>query len=138
EKGAVDRWYRQRYGERRKPGRPVRCKDDEDTKERKPFDYPSPTALRNWLDRFRCFNERMEAFMPAYENCGNRRQLHPDVEAIVDRCVERYASRIEPARADIFDEVEVELKNLNERRAKERKPALAVSESTVHRRISAL
>jgi hypothetical protein len=50
-KDEMFRWYFKQYGAHRRPGRPawVRQADGSKVRERKLFDYPSPTALRNWL-----------------------------------------------------------------------------------------
>jgi len=141
ERGAMDRWYRKKFSERRGLGRPVipdtpETGDLGDIKVRKEFDYPSPSALRNWINRFRRSGGRSEAFRPQYAKSGRRKHLVPETEAIVATCVDQYLTLNRLTGADIFDSVEVELAKAN--RLRLGKPALNVSRSTVYRRIKGL
>ncbi|SMQ85286.1 hypothetical protein SAMN06295905_2563 [Devosia lucknowensis] len=131
-------WYFRRYRANRPMGRPVRVRLPDGTTviEPKPFDYPNATALRNWLRAYRNANERIEAFIPAYGNCGNRQQMHPEVEDIVTRRARQYGSLRRPTRSDIFEDIEVDLRKLNAKRGAAQ--PLKVSLTTVNRRISRL
>src|SRR5690606_24944763 len=106
---------------------------------RKPFDYPSSTALRNWLRLYSRTGERMAAFAPRYHRCGNRSQLDKELAARIDECVRAYADQTRPARRDIYEKVEVEITKMNRKRQRDGLPLLPlVAESTVSRRISRL
>lgn len=107
QKDSMDRWYLDKFGERRCPGRHLKGRV------RKEFDYPSSSTLRNWLQIFRESDERMEAFRPAYSRCGNRNQMDPRVPSIVDRCVALYATSLKPRMRDIYEHVESELYEMN-------------------------
>lgn len=134
----INRWYIRRFNEPRPIGRPVVVgvdENDEEILERKPFDYPSPTALRNWLRLYARTGDRMAAFAPRYHRCGNRKQLDTEYSRIVDKCVRRYAHRSKPTRKDILDQVETELNKL---RKKRKEPLRLVSQSTIDRRIAKL
>ncbi|WP_315744843.1 MULTISPECIES: hypothetical protein [unclassified Bradyrhizobium] len=127
EKGLMDRWYLDTYGERRRPGRRIKGKV------RKDYDYPAPTTLRQWLALFRKHGERMEAFRPGYERCGNRNQMNALAASIVDQCVPRYATNSRPLMRDIYEDVEVALDELNATLPKHQK--VYVSATAVRRRI---
>ena len=107
EKDAMDRWYLDAFGERRKPGRKRKGEI------RKPFDYPGASTLRDWLLRFHECNERIDAFKPGYRRSGNRNQIDPRAVPIIERCVKRYASSKQPLMGDIYEDVEAELDELN-------------------------
>jgi putative transposase len=140
EREDMDRWYLNKYGERRRAGRPILVTDEnlDAIKQRKAFDYPSPTALRNWVRKFRRANERLHGFKPKYDKCGHRSQLPPEVEAVVSTAVARYASRTRPAKEDIVDLVEIGLEDLNGPRVKMGLPKYSVHRSTIYRRINAM
>lgn len=138
EKVAINRWYIRRFGEARPIGRPVVMGFDangDEIREHKPFDFPSPTALRNWLRLYARTGDRMAALAPRYHRCGNRKQLDTEYSKIIDKCVLHYADRSLPTRKDILDRVEVELYKL---RKKRKEPLKLVSQSTVDRRIAKL
>jgi putative transposase len=133
----MNRWYIQKFKEPRPLGRPVVVAEgDGAVKERKPFDYPSPSGLRNWLRLYERTGNRMAAFAPRYHRCGNRAQMDAELSAIVDKCVLGYADRGCPTRSDIHDQVEIAVKDYNKKH-KDRPPA-KVSQATVNRRISNL
>ncbi|WP_395175449.1 hypothetical protein [Roseibium alexandrii] len=131
EKGTLHRWYVRQYQEPRKCGR--RRKGEFDIKE---FDYPSASTLRNWLIRYRNFDERAAAFKTGYHRCGNRNQLHPEVRSIVEHCVKQYPSSKKPLMCDIYDQVDTRLYEINKRRPEGEK--LSVSYKTVRRHIHKL
>ncbi|SMQ85903.1 Integrase core domain-containing protein [Devosia lucknowensis] len=137
-KAEINRWYLRRFSEPRPAGRPVVVGYDdngEDVKERKPFDHPSPSTLRNWLRLYERAGDRMAAFAPRYYRCGNRKQLDTEYSRIIDKCVLHYADRSQPTRRDILDLVEIEIHKLRKRR---KEPLKLVSQSTVDRRIAKL
>ncbi|MGV8954184.1 MAG: hypothetical protein ACOH2M_24005 [Cypionkella sp.] len=140
EKHYMNRWYIQKFKEPRPLGRPVvvteGARSSASMKERKPFDYPSPSGLRNWLRLYERTGNRMAAFAPQYHRCGNRAQMDVELSAIVDKCVEGYADRGCPTRKDIHDQVEISVRKYNAKH-KDRPPA-SVSQATVNRRISNL
>lgn len=138
EKHLMNRWYIKRFGEARPVGRPVAVGIDADgkiVKERKPFDYPSPTALRNWLRLYSRAGERMVAFASNYHRCGNRTQLDAEVSAAIDLCVQNYAASNRPTRSDIHEDVAVKLTEIAKVRSVAR---LTVSPTTINRRINLL
>lgn len=137
-KDDMARWYFRRYGEHRRRGRPVEVvqKDKSIVLEAKPFDYPGATALRNWLRAYRAANERVEAFYDGYSRCGNRAQLHPEIAAIVERCVRGFASQTRPTRNHIHEDINVELRKLNLTRDPAQK--LKISTRSVNKRIARL
>lgn len=103
----LDRWYLDRFHERRPAGRHVPGKP------RKEFDYPSPSSLRNWVLHWHANEERMEAFRPKYHLCGNRNQLDPRAISVVADCVNGFASSSRPLMRDIYETVESKLHKLN-------------------------
>lgn len=121
-------WYRQIYGQRPDQGRII-----PGTGRRKEFAYPSPSTLRNWLLRYRQFDERAEAFKTNYHRCGNRNQLNPEVKAVVEQCVKLYPSASKPAMWDIYLKVEGRLAYIN--RDRPENDQLTVSYKTVRRHI---
>jgi putative transposase len=134
EKDLMDRWYLRSYGERRKAGRMVTLKNGD--KERKPFDYPSPSALWNWLKAFEDADYRLEAFKPGYNRCGNRQQLDADILKILNTATLEYLDRRRPAKVDIYEFVDVKIGEFNATRPG--KSELTVSERSVRRRINLL
>lgn len=134
-KDEVARWYFKQYGEHRRAGRIalVRQKDGSFVRERKQHDYPSASSLRDWLRRYREADNRIEAFIDRYDHCGHRAQLHPEVEAILNRCVKGYSALNRPTREHICEDIKVELLKLNARRPGQ--PKLEVSVTTINRRI---
>ncbi|AZO23551.1 hypothetical protein EJ070_24660 [Mesorhizobium sp. M1E.F.Ca.ET.045.02.1.1] len=103
----MDRWYLDTFGERRRPGRRIKGKV------RKAFDYPSPSALKKWLARFINGNCRMESLRPHYSECGNRNQLDPRAADVIAIEVRKYASLLQPRMADICEDVDLALYNIN-------------------------
>ncbi|GAB5426665.1 MAG: hypothetical protein Devi2KO_01240 [Devosia indica] len=142
EKASMNRWYIRRYSEPRPLGRTVVAELDQDgrpLKERKPFDYPSATTLRNWLRLYDRAGGRMAAFVPQYKQCGNRTQIGSEIESIINACVRGFADQTRPTRRDIYDRLEVEITKFNRRRQAEGMPAVPmISQSTVNRRIAKL
>jgi len=134
-KDDVARWYFKQYGEHRRAGRIalVKQKDGSFVRERKQHDYPSASSLRDWLRRYREADNRVEAFIDRYDQCGHRAQLHPEVEAILDRCVKGYAALNRPTREYIREDIMVELLKLNAKRLGQ--PKLSVSLTTINLRI---
>lgn len=129
-KNSIHRWYIDKFNANRPPGRRI------SGEERKTFDYPSATTLRNWLDRFAAAGHRRKAFRPKYGNCGNRNQLDPRAAPIVERNVRRYATRGKIAVADVYEAVEADLEELN--RDLVEGPKVYVSERAIRRRIRKL
>jgi hypothetical protein len=142
ERDWMDRWYFRKYGERRGPGRLVVPEGVDPevaadaVKERKSFDYPSHSALWNWLSLYKKSGYRREAFRTNYKNCGRRRQLDPEVEKVVQEQVQGYKDRRRPTGADIYDRVEPLLEEISKRRPA--LPALKVSRTTIYNRIGRL
>ncbi|MCW7546119.1 hypothetical protein N7I30_20305 [Aurantimonas litoralis] len=128
ERVSMDRWYLDKYGERRKPGRVY------EGRERKEFDWPSASALYGWLKLYRERNERDDTFVPNYANCGNRDQLDPRVRQAMERAVQHWCTPLKPKMKDICDFIEQDLRELNKGRLPEDR--LRVSPVTVRKRIA--
>lgn len=131
EKDRMLQWHVDRFGVGRPPGR------RRAGERRKPFDYPSASGLRLWLESFAAGEYRMEAFRPKYRKCWNRKQIHPAVLEIVNRHVPRYAASNRPAIIDIHGDIEGQIKQLNAARPEGMQLPL-VSERAVRRRVHAL
>ena len=139
EKDAMNRWYTRRFGEPRPLGRPVRSgwgHEGKQKKERKLFDYPSPSTLRNWLRLLEKSGNRPEALAPRYHRCGNRAQMDSELSHVIQDCIQGFASERRPTRKDIHDQVEIALKHYNARHRN--RPPAKVSQTTVNRRIALL
>lgn len=130
ERDAMDRWYFDHYGERRKPGRKI------PGELRKEFDYPAASTLRNWLSLYRKSGERMEAFRLRYSECGNRDQLPFAALGIITRRVERYKHNTKPRMSDIYEDVEFDVMTYNNSRPKHEH--IKISATAVRRRIKKL
>jgi transposase InsO family protein len=129
-KDSIHRWYIGEFGVSRPLGREFKGE------ERKTFDFPSPTTLRNWLDRFAAAGHRRQAFRLRYDECGNRHQLDSRALSIVERNVRRYASRGKLTIADVYEAVEADIDELN--RNLPEGPKVYVSERAIRRRIRKL
>lgn len=129
-KDSIHRWYIAEFRSARPLGREFKGE------ERKTFDYPSPTTLRYWLNRYAAADRRRNAFRPRYDNCGNKKQLDPRVSEIVERNVNRFASRARPRIVDIYEAVEAEIDELNQ--GLPEGPKVYVSERAIRRRIRRL
>lgn len=129
-KDAMDKWYREKFEERRRPGRKVKGE------ERKAFDWPGGSTLRGWLILYEEDGCRMRALRPKYANCGNRDQLNPRIAEIVRDCVQNYASSSNPSKVEIHDEVCGLLIAANVGLPEDKK--LKVSTKAVNRRIKLL
>ena len=129
-KRSIETWYIERYCERRPLGRK---RPDGSVKE---FDYPEPGALREWLQKWKRHGEHLSAFVPHYGNCGNRQQIDPRAEEIVERCVAQYARSNPPLKVDIYEDVETDLDDFN--RGKPVEDQVGVGFSAVLRRINKL
>ncbi|WP_199084550.1 hypothetical protein [Bosea sp. ASV33] len=129
-KDSIHRWYIEEFRAARPLGR------DLSGEERKTFDYPSASTLRYWLNRYAAADRRRAAFRPRYENCGNKDQLDPRVAIIVEKNVNRYASRARPRIADIYEAVEADIDELNH--SLPEGPKVYVSERAIRRRIRRL
>ncbi|RFC62742.1 hypothetical protein DYI37_12260 [Fulvimarina endophytica] len=127
ERDSMDRWYLDKYGERRKPGRVF------EDRERKAFDWPSASGLYKWLRIYREKKERQDSFLPNYAKCGNRDQLDPRVRQAMERAVEHWCTPLKPKISDICDRIEQELLPFNKGRPPEER--LRVSAATVRKRI---
>lgn len=126
----VHRWYINTFGKSRPLGRVGK------NGERKEFDYPGPTTLREWMAAFEAKNYKKKAFRPEYRNCGNRNQIDPIVAAIIQREARGYASRAKPTVSDIYERVIDRIDKVN--RGREPHDALWVSERAVRRRVRQL
>lgn len=138
ERDHVDRWYFRKYGERRGPGRSVAPAVNDRpgqlvVKERKPYDYPSPSTLNYWLTEWLGKGRRREAFILNYHRSGNRNQLPLELQTILATVVEGYKDKRRPTKDMIFRDLEVALKNANAGRQVEQH--LKVSDTTVMNRI---
>ncbi|WP_157944539.1 hypothetical protein [Mangrovicella endophytica] len=127
ERDSMDRWYLDKYGERRKPGRVFA------DRERKAFDWPSASGLYKWLKIYRDKREREDSFLPNYAKCGNRDQLDPRVRQAMERAVEHWCTPLKPKISDICEFIEGELEPFNKSRLPEDR--LRVSAATVRKRI---
>ena len=123
-KDEMDAWYLKRFGERRKPGRSFGDRT-------KAFDYPSASALRQWLKLYRTGG--LKGLEPHYSNCGNRNQIDPRAVPFIQKAVRHYSGVNKFTIQDIVDMVEVDLDEWNGRNPNER--PIAVSASAVRRRI---
>ncbi len=124
---AMDRWYLEKFGERRQPGRRLAGRL------RKSSDYPGPTALRNWVRSYIRKGCKVGALKTLYTNCGNRNQLDPRVVSVIEHEVKLYASILQPKIADIVENVEVRLDDLN--KSSDGTTPLMVSNNAIRRRI---
>lgn len=131
EKARLHRWYIDRFQQRRPLGRRI------EGRPQKEFDYPSPSTLRNWLLAYSKSGDRLEAFRTRYDQCGRRDQMAPEVSAVVDECVKKYASSLRPKMRDIYEDVEAQLHKLNCANLT-RPTKLYVSSTAVRRRIHRL
>lgn len=127
---AMDRWYLDQFGERRRPGRRL------PGEARKPFDYPSPSGMRKWLGQYLEANCRMECFRPHYSNSGNRNQIDPRAVPVIAAAVQKYCSILRPKMADICEDVELALEDLNSKLPEHRR--IRASANAVRRRIHAI
>jgi transposase InsO family protein len=130
EREAVHRWYIHRYRMPRPPGRDVVGL------ERKTYDYPGPTTLREWIAEYEDAGFRSSAFKPGYGRCGNRHQLDDRLLGIITQRVEEYASRGGVAKDDVFMDVDNDVRLLND--ALPRDAQLSVNERAVRRRVNRL
>jgi hypothetical protein len=130
EREAIHRWYRQRFGVPRRLGRRIAGE------ERKPYDYPGASTLRDWLGRFAAAGHRQEAFRPRYDRCGNRNQLDPRAAAVAAKHVPSYASRGAPRVVDVCMRIDADLEIINKRLPPESR--ISISERAVRRRIRKL
>ncbi|MEH2468774.1 putative transposase [Nitrobacteraceae bacterium AZCC 2161] len=127
EKDAMDRWYLDLSGVRRRPGRRIKGAV------RKAFDYPCASSLRDWLRLYRMSGERIEAFRPGYDRCGNRAQLPVIVTETIDRCVRDFPASNKFNMNHIYESIEADLDVLNASRSE--RDQLYVSPTAVRRRI---
>ncbi|CAO4164095.1 hypothetical protein [Methylorubrum populi] len=127
----IHRWYLGMFGTVRPPGRNV-----QPGAQRKPYDYPSASALRNWLNLLDAGEDQPGVFRPKYGKCGNRNQLDERVRGIVEKHVRQYATgqRIKPV--DVFTRIEADLMILNRRLPSAER--VSIDESTVRRWIKKL
>lgn len=128
EKANIEQWYLDRFGKRRPPGR--RQKGEQ----RKSFDYPSPSTLRDWLKAYREHGYLMKAFRPEYAKCGNRSQLDERAVPVVTKAVKKFSSKLRPTIGDIVETVELELDKIN--RLHPNDVPITVSERAIRRRIN--
>lgn len=130
ERETIHRWYVKTFGKARPAGRTYKGM------ERKTFDWPGPTTLRDWLALYEAKGRKMKAFRPEYRRCGNRNQIDSLVVRVIEREILGYASRAQPTISDIYQNVEDRLEKLNRSRPPE--DQLYVSERAVRRRIHKL
>lgn len=131
EREIIHRWYLDTFGVVRPPGR--RAAPGE---RRKTYDYPSPSALRNWVNLLDAGEDQPGVFRPQYANCGNRNQLDERVRGIVEKHVRQYATGLRIKPVDVFTRVETDLMILNRRLPPGEQ--VTVAESTIRRRIRKL
>ncbi|TGE02648.1 hypothetical protein [Methylobacterium nonmethylotrophicum] len=130
EREAVHQWYIDRYDMPRPLGRDIVGI------QRKTYDYPGPTTLREWISEFEDAGFRSSAFKPGYGRCGNRKQLDGRVLNIIQQRVDEYASRGCPAKDDVFMDVDADVRRLNRELPKDAQ--LSVNERAVRRRVNML
>jgi hypothetical protein len=126
----IDRWYLDKFGVRRRPGRRL------SGEVRKPFDYPSGATLKAWLRLFIAGHCRMESLSPHYSNCGNRHQIDPRAAEVIAIEVQKYASILEPKMADICENVGDALEEMNKNLPEHQR--IHASDNAVRRRIHLL
>ena len=126
----MDRWYLDRFGDRRRPGRRL------PGEVQKPFDYPSPATLRKWLGLYLGANCRMECFRPKHSNSGNRNQIDPRAVPVIAKAVEQFCSVLRPKIADICENVELVLDGMNAKLPADQ--WISVSDNAIRRRIHAI
>jgi putative transposase len=126
----MDRWYLDKFGVRRRPGRRLRGEV------RKAFDYPSGATLKEWLRLFIEGDCRMESFIPHYSNCGNRKQLDPRAAEVIAIKAQEFASILQPKKADICQNVESALNEINSKLPEDQQ--IHASDNAVRRRIHLL
>jgi transposase InsO family protein len=129
-KDKIHRWYVDTFKVSRPLGRAIAGE------ERKLFDYPGATTLRQWLKRFAEGGHSKRAFRPKYHLCGNRNQLDPRARTIVERRVSSYASLAKPEITEVYASVQSDIQLLNGRLSPESQ--VYVSERAVRRRVRKL
>lgn len=127
---AMDRWYLDTFGERRRPGRRLRGEV------RKPFDYPSPSTMKKWLGLYLGADCRMECFRPNYSNSGNRNQIDPRAVPVIATAIEDYCSTRRPRMSDICENVELTFETMNAALPEDRR--IRASANAIRRRIHAI
>ncbi|WP_296745741.1 hypothetical protein [Mesorhizobium sp.] len=126
----MDRWYLDTFGERRRPGRTFQGEV------RKAFDYPSPSGLKKWVTRYIQGNCKMSSLSPQYSACGNRNQLDPRAAEVIALEVRKFASLLQPRMADVCENVDLALYEMNKKLPKDRQ--VYASHNAVRRRIHQL
>ncbi|MBS3652081.1 DDE-type integrase/transposase/recombinase [Pseudaminobacter sp. 19-2017] len=126
----MDRWFLDKFGVRRRPGRRLRGEV------RKAFDYPSGATLKVWLRLFIAGHCRMESLSPHYSNCGNRNQLDPRAAEVIAIEAQKFASTLKPKMADICQNIESVLDKKNKKLPEHQQ--IYASDNAVRRRIHLL
>ncbi len=129
-KDTILAWYFDTFGEWRPRGRQRQGRPP------KAFDYPSAGGLKNWLWKWQKHRGKLEAFIQHYANCGNHDQIDPEVKEVVERRAREYASSRNPNKADVYEDVLTDLKEMNEGKPEEE--WATVGETAVLRRINKL
>lgn len=88
---------------------------------------PSPTALRKWLRKYEAWNYDPIVLRDSYCHSGNRNpRLASEIYDLLREVAERYADPLQPTKAWLYGELDRELGSLNQSRATEGKPPLAM------------
>jgi transposase InsO family protein len=125
EKGNLNAWYIEAFGEPRPLGRNIKGKP------RKAFDWPSPSLLKNWVRAYIQGGARIDALKTAYDQCGRKPYLDKRIRTIVERRAEGYADSRKVSMDKIILDVESDLAELAARTGEN----LKVSATTIRKLI---
>lgn len=89
------------------------------------FKIPSPSAVRNWLQKYEAADFNVMALCPLKHKCGNRTdRLHPEVRDLLRCSALEYASLLKPTVKRVYEKFEEHFDELNETRAQNGLPTL--------------
>lgn len=79
---------------------------------------PSPPTLRNWLRRYEKGAYEAAALLDWYGKSGNRTpRLQSKERELLEEFAKRYASRLQPTMATVYEDLDREIERLNAERA---------------------
>ncbi len=127
EKEHLGRWYIDRFGLRRPPGR------RRAGEQLKLVDHPSASGLYKWINRYRTGGQKKRALASKYDRCGRRDQLDPRLLPLMHEAVEFYCTPLKPLVADVQERVRTRLVEINKELPPEER--IRVSQKAVSKRI---
>lgn len=122
--------YIAKFDEARRPGRKIQGRP------RKQYDWPAASTLLDWIATYEAGDYKIEALRPKTDACGNRNQIDPEVERIIEKRINYYCTPERPTMEAVIGLINGDLMRANRNRPADRQ--LRISANAIRNRIRKL